>query len=516
MNRYLTLFLFIVSGWVQLASAQFSELIGRVPKDANAAIFIDTDKIFKSPVATQGRWQQRREAAFEAGVSALSTQATQVVLAARMDIEFGRSVWELSLARFPDGAKINNVAGRFGGAIDMVEGKSAARLPGDLFVVQLTDRVLAAHTPANRQDVGRWLRSTDTTDPRERYSDYLGRAYQYATKIGTPLIMAIDLSQLASVTEMVERLGEFESWNGSDEETRGAAELLAGIEGVTLGVTFGERVRGSIRVDFAASPSVLKGQGKGLLIETLEKHGSVIDDFRDWSPSVRDNTFLLSGPVSEEGMRRLLSVLALPAPLAEASDQVKLSQDGSPESAMRVASQQYFQSVTVLLDDLRGKAKRDGVKTFGQAATWYGKYARKIDALPLLNVDPVLVDFGRRVADGLRSGEVSMKGVGMRSAVRTAGPTASYGGDYDSGYGDYYGGYYGGYRGYYNGYGTGYQGTGFNVARDAVRAESQADTVVRTQERVAGAAAVQQLWTQLDQATAEIRRDMTVKYQAEF
>lgn len=515
MTRYLPLCLLIIVGGSPFASAQFSELIGRVPKDANTAIFIDTDKIFKSPVAAEGRWRQRHEAAFRAGVSAISTRATQVVLSARMDLEFGRSVWELSLARFPDGAQIGDVAGRFGGTIDMVEGKSAARLPGDLFVVQLTDRVLAAHTPANRQDVGRWLRSTDIADPSQRYSDYLGRAYRYATEVGTPLIMAIDLNQAASETQWAAGLGRFESWKGSEEETLAAAKLLAGIEGVTLGVTFGDRVAGSIRVDFSASPSTVAESGKDLLIEVLENHGSMIEDFRDWSPSVRDNTFRLSGPVSEAGLRRLLSVLALPAPLAGALDDVQLSQDDSPESAARVASQQYFRSVTVLLDDLRGKGKRDGVKTFGQAATWYAKYARKIDALPLLNVDPLLVDFGRRVADGLRGGEMSMKGVGMRTAVRTAGPTATYDG-YDDGY---YGGSYGGYRGYYNSYGAGYgvgQGGAVNLAQSSLRAEQQAETVVRTQERVAGAAAVQQLWTQIDQATAEIRRDMTAKYQVEF
>lgn len=412
MTRYLPFFFLVIGGWSPFASAQFSELIGRVPKDANTAVFIDAAKIFESPVATQGRW----------------------------------------------------------------------------------------------------LRSTDIADPSQRYSDYLGRAYRYATEVGTPLIMAIDLSHVASESQWAKGLGQFESWKGSEQETLAAAKLLAGIEGVTLGVTFGDRVGGSIRVDFSESPSALAENGKDLLIEVLENHGSMIEDFREWSPAVRDNTFRLSGPVSEAGLRRLLSVLVLPAPLAEALDEAQLSQDDSPESAARIASQQYFQSVTVLLDDLRGKGKRDGVKTFGQAATWYAKYARKIDALPLLNVDPLLVDYGRRVADGLRGGEMSMKGVGMRTAVRTAGSTTGY----DDGD---YGGYYGGYRGYYNSYGAGYgvsRAGAVNLAQDALRAEQQAETVVRTQERVAGAAAVQQLWTQIDQATAEIRRDMTAKYQVEF
>ncbi len=506
----LLLSLFLIAGSAPSATAQYSELMGRVPKDANTVVLLNAEKIFSSPVAREGRWQQRRQAAFEAGVSALPPQASAVVMAARTDFEFGKSVWELSMLRSPDGVQIGEVANRFGGTVDSIEEKFAARLPGDHYLVQISDRVLAAHTPANRQDVARWLRGTDLSDPTDRHSGYLREAYRYATEVGTPLIMALDLEQVASEATVAERLGRSTTWNGSEEETRAAAKLIAGVEGVTLGVTFGEAVRGSIRVDFSQSPDPLKEVGKGLLIETLEKHGSMIEDFRDWSPSVRENTLLLSGQLSAEGLRRLLSVLELPASLAEAVDRVKLSQDDSPESLTRAASQQYYRSLVVLLDDLRTKGKRDGVKTFGQAAIWYGKYARKIDDLPLLNVDPVLVDFGRQTSDRLRDAEMAMKGVGMRTSVRTSGNNAGY---VDGDYG------YGGYRSYYGGYGTPYSSnvtTNFNVARSAVRAEQQADNVVRTQERVSGAAAVQQIWAEIDRASAEIRRDLTAKYQVEF
>lgn len=510
MKRFIIVSLSLMVGWSQLATAQYSELIGRIPKDANTVVLLNTEKIFSSPVATEGRWQQRRQAAFEAGVSALPPQATAVVMAARTDFEFGKSVWELSMVRSPEGVQIGEVATRFGGTVDSIEERFAARLPGDHYLVQISDRVLAAHTPANRQDVARWLRATDLSDPTDRHSGYLRDAYGYATEVATPLIMALDLHQVVSESTVAERLGRLAAWNGSEEETREAATLIAGVEGVTLGATFGEAVRGSIRVDFSQSPELLKEVGKGILIEILEGHGSMIEDFRAWSPSVRDNTFLLSGPLSADGLRRLLSVLELPASLTGAMDRAKLSQDDSPESLTRAASQQYYRSLVVLLDDLRTKGKRDGVKTFGQAAMWYAKYARKIDDLPLLNVDPVLVDFARQTADRLRDAEMAMKGVGMRTSVRTSGSNAGYAaGDYG----------YGGYRSYYGGYGTPYSSnvtTNFNVARGAVRAEQQADNIVRTQERVSGAAAVQQIWAEIDRASAEIRRDLTTKYQVEF
>jgi hypothetical protein len=256
-----------------------------------------------------------------------------------------------------------------------------------------------------------------------------------------------------------------------------------------------------------------------MLVEVLERQGSMIEDVRDWKPSIQGNTFLLSGTLSTEGLRRVMSVLQLPTSLATAADKIALSDDGGDESAKRLASQQYFSSVTSLLDDLRAKPKRDGVQTFGQAAAWYGKYARKIDNLPILNVDPKLVEYGAATAQMLRNAEMAMKGVGMRSVARTTGENSGYG--YYDGYG------YGGYRsGYGYGYGdnvytpNAYAGTSvasnFNAARASIQAEQQADTQIRTQERISGAASVQQIWQIIDQATSAVRREMTQQYDAEF
>ena len=492
-----------------LALAQFSDTVGRVPRDANTAIFINAERIFASPVATSGRWQQRRESAFAAGISALPPTASEVVLAARTDIEFGQTVWEVSLLRVPGGIRVSDVAARFGGTIETVERKMAARLPGDSFVVQITDNVIAAHVPANRQDVSRWIRATDLVDPSEQRSSYLRQAHQFATRVGTPLIMALDLQDAFSKSRIQEALTGLKSFSESGLDPVPAMELLEGIRGITLGVTFTDSVNAAIRVDFSTSPELLADVGKPMLIEIMENQGAMLEDAQDWTPSIRENTFLLSGRLSETGLRRLLSVLELPAPLAAAMDEVRLADDGTPESAMRVASQQYFQTLSALLDDLRDKPRRNRVQTFGQAAIWYARYARKIDALPILNVDPVLVQFGAETAQQLRNAELAMRGVGMRTAARTVGSNAGFDNTF------------GGYRSFYNWNGSvagnvGTPGSNFNVARGAVRAEQQADNIIRTQERVSGAAGVRQIWAAITQALADVRREMTMKYQVEF
>lgn len=66
----------------------------------------------------------------------------------------------------------------------------------------------------------------------------------------------------------------------------------------------------------------------------------------------------------------------------------------------------------------RGKRKSTEFVTWGQVGGWFERYARKIDNLPILNVDPEMLDYGVFVADSLRQSETVMKGIGAKSGMR--------------------------------------------------------------------------------------------------
>ncbi|MCO8122825.1 hypothetical protein NHH03_13840 [Stieleria sp. TO1_6] len=492
------------------AQAPFSGMKYRIPSDANTLILINAEKIFGSPVADREHWDARRKAAFESGVSALPPDAIEVVLAGRSDHEFGKTLWELSLVKLRGQRNVSTVATRFGGEMDVIAERSAARLPDDHYVVQISDTMLGSYTPANRQDVSRWLKSTDTTDG-SKMSPYLEQALGYATKVGTPIVMAMDVSGYISATTIKTRLSTLETLKDADADLNELAKLISTVQGITLGITLQDQTVGAIRVDFEQSPELLAKVGKPMLMEVLKRQGAMIDDFENWTPSISGNTFLMKGTLSTDGTRRVMSVLELPRTLADSM--FAASSPGSdPEgSAKRIASQQYYNSVTTLIDDLREKPKRDHVKTFGQAAMWYDKYARKIDQLPLLNVDEALLNWGAQIADSFRNAEMFMKGVGMRSSVRTENNNASSGGYYSTG---------GGYRAGYGYGGAGYGSAGYSVSLGAGRAsvneKGRTDSNIRSQERTRGAASVQEIWRQIDDSVAGIRREMTEKYNVEF
>jgi hypothetical protein len=111
------------------------------------------------------------------------------------------------------------------------------------------------------------------------------------------------------------------------------------------------------------------------------------------------------------------------------------------------------------------------------------RYARKIDELPVLNVDEMLLDYGDKLAETLRIMSLSKRQAGIAAGVR-----ATEGG------------------GYYDGYDYGYN------AFDAAAARSQAkkeEMAVASDTRVQG-------WKLIDDATADIRRSLTKKYGVEF
>lgn len=513
MNRLLSLlllFVFVVSPFV--ASAQYEGMKYRIPHDANTLVLIDLQKMFGSPVANKEMWMARRKAAYDAGMIALPPEAQSVIMAARTDLDYNESVWEIGMMKMRTDYDVTRVAARYGGTMDNIEGRAATRLPDDSYVVQLMSNLLGAAIPANRQDVSRWLRATDVGSAAH-LPPYLEKAFGYAKDVGTPIVMAMDYTGHISEADVKARLGSLEALKGIDVPVERFVKLITGAKGITLGVTLQDQSIGAIRVDFEEPPNVIGDAevGKKLLLELIREKGAYIDDLEGWQPSVKGNSFMLRGTFSMNGIRRIMSVLELPPSLTDAMLEAT-SPGADQEGKMQLlASQQYFTSVTTLLEDLRGKPKRDHVKTFGQAAVWYDKYARKIDRMSILNVDPDLVKYGTSVASMLRDGEMTMKGVGMRTSVRTASNQPTSGG-----YGMAVGGYRAG-MGYHGGlYGVPSTYIGVNAMNASLQAKGQSDAIIRGQERTKGAASMQELWNQLDEMTAQVRRDMTNKYSANF
>jgi hypothetical protein len=485
------------------AVAQFGDLTKQVPRSANAIVLLNMEKAKQSPMGTKEGWDKRVESAFEAGISRVPPQATRFVLAAQIDFEFMQPIWEAGVFDLAEEVSVDKIAANRGGVLDTIDGLPAVALPNDTYVVQFGPKRLGAMGPGNRQVVARWVREVRGVSP-PLLSGYLQKLVSYADNAGSEIIMGIDLEGAVSLESVVAKLKEnqplLDQWKA---DLPALAKLLAGAQGVRVGVRIGEQPTGRIVVDFRGDTSITQAYAKPLLLQVIANQGASIADLESWTAQAQASEISLAGTLSKDGLRRLLSLVESPASphttATPAPDQVS---PGDLPAIRAKASLDHFHAVTAMADDLK-KDMKDAAN-LAVNALYFDKYAKKIERLPILNVDEELLDYSAFVASQLHDAASSVRGMGIRSSVREQEITSS-----SAGYG-----YVGGYR--YGAYGSYGAVRSVYSPRAEARGISQERRVVRSEEKGNMAMNVQQIRDALIAATTDIRRKMTQKYQLEF
>jgi hypothetical protein len=476
--------------------AQFEKLVNQIPRSANAVVILNLEKAKQSPMGQREGWAAKVEKAFEAGVARVPPQATRYVLASQIDFEFMQPIWEAILFDVDDDISMAQIAGNRKGIRDTIEKLPAIRLPNDTYAVQLGPKTLGVMGPANRQLVTRWIR--DVRSPSSPpLSPYLQKAAVYSDKAGTDVIMALDLEGVLSPEGIAKYLKANQPlMNELKADTYKLKQLFSGVQGIRVGVKIGEKPSARIAVDLSADASSISPLVKPLLVQILADKGVAFEDLQSWTGKAEGKEMWIGGDLTASGLRRLLSVVDAPT----ADDLGKKSADASPGNvaeAKRKASLAHYRAVTGMFNDL--KSDMYNAKSVSAGSYYYDKYARKIEKLPILNVDEELLNYSAFVSRSLRQASSAVRTMGIRGGVRQAQVTSS-GGDYDYG---------GGYR--YGAYGT--YGNGAMAEMKGVESDRR---VIRAEEKGEMAANVNDIRDAVIAATTDIRRKMTQKYQVEF
>jgi hypothetical protein len=392
--------------------AQLQQLANRVPESANALVIIDVKSAYASPLSQAHGWDQQGLQDQSDGMIALPVGTEFFLMAAEMDFEFMQPHWEIAVAHMRPMPSMDAIANHSGGRLDRLAGTQAVERPNDSYVVTLGPRVLGAMSPANRQQVIRWVRKSRSRKSPQLspyLSEVLNKVLNKVLKgaksddaLGdgaSPIVMALDLHGILAAAEIGDKLTEKESLlNKALKGTVDIAELskvIASIRGIRLEVHLQNPAQGQLTLDFDQDAAVLDKFAKRLLLAVLAKHGATIDDFKNWDVHTAGKSIGLQGELSPSGLRRILSVLSSPVgPMAPAADA-----SGSASDAMAIASQRYFQTITHYLNDLFASNLQP--QSLYQMKTWVERYARKIEGLDTQQVDKDLVAFGRDVVDSL-------------------------------------------------------------------------------------------------------------------
>ena len=180
-----------------------------------------------------------------------------------------------------------------------------------------------------------------------------------------------------------------------------------------------------------------------------------------------------------------------PIPSTKFSSLKEQNTDEASGDDMAQNSLAYFKSITKLTDDLEKNSKSSRGDNY-----WMDRYAQKIDRLPILHVDPELLDFGQKTVETLRLMSGARKNANMSAGVRSSNIVSS--------------------GGSYNSYSYGYGNSGYYNGRANARATLSSVNTAKLEERAGASSKKIEGFRLIKNATSEMRRKMTERYNIEL
>jgi hypothetical protein len=484
------------------AADAVADLLRWVPAGANVVLVVDVDALYRSEVAKAGKWGS--DGLPTTGLDSLPAGASRLVMAAHAGLG-GPPEWEVTVVGLKRPATEAGLARRHGGTRETVAGRSVLLTPRHGYMTVLAPGVIGAYQPPNRQGVGRWLREA-TGQPTAGPSAYL-RAAAAAAGPEVPVVLAYDTADLLDPGLLKVRLGKADALNGKAGEVDALADLFAGLKGVTLTIRATDKLAGELRLDFAGPAAPLgTAVGKPLLLEALARIGEKGDEMGGWVLTVKGDAATFGGPLTEDTANLLLAPLLGPA--ASAADPTDPPGSADREEKAQ-ASLRYFRAVQKIANEVRN-SRND---SFERLTFRFNNGARRIDDLPILNVDDELLDWGAAMATTFRTMAITaQKAGGMislaeanRAMVSVTTPDYFYGSGFAGGVGPW--GTVGG--------GWGFAVPSGTVSTGQVSNFAQIDNMNAVTNQTEFAYR-QQTWDAIRNATNTVRRNMVRKYGIEF
>ena len=480
---------------VGVAMGDLDDLLRRAPRQANRLVIVKVDELYKTQMAIQRGWKEKHMVSSGERPLTFPPEAIQVVSAAEVDLVAMEPLSEITLMQLGQDLSIETV-GRFEGTkVESLAGSPAVWSPLNAYFVALSPRMMAMIFPGDRQFASRWVKHVQA-EPKMELSPYLRQASTQARSSEAQITLAIDLENAFGAEDVADYLETFTTLKNRVVSIERVSALLASVRGFTLEIRIDKGAVGKLSVEFHEDTFTISRFAKELFQEILAERGADIRALEVWECSVESHKISLSGPVADKGLRRIGSIIELPA-MRLSDKKQKAEQKSAPDDEAKAAaeldtatvSREYFRTVVTLIDNLISKvARRKDTTSVSDVSLWMRQYARKIEQLLILNVDPELVDYSADVAADFR--KISDIGTGARVAAKAK--RAKYYRTVDRRRVGYSYGRYDNRRGYY------YRGS------DPERAGlEEVDQALKIMKRI-------------ERDTAHIRRVMTKRYNIEF
>lgn len=455
-----------------------AELINWLPADVNAVLSVRVADIYESRLAKRENWAAKARQAFVQHEVVIPPGLKQLAIGAELDLGNGLTpVRTFSVGEPVAGVSLEAVAAIAGAATFPLDGRVAVETPRGTVVVVAQPNIWLGTGQGGRQSAKRWAQTPPAA--KSWATPLVGQSH---------IALAIDVADALSTDAtdaFLSTLPETES------KAAALAPLLADVKSLAWTVTVTDDIAGQIQIDFGHDASALAPVLKPLVPAVLQQFGMASSEVAAWTWSVRGKTVTGRGPQSAAETRRMLGILQHETPALTTTASASPADSGNDRTV--AASKRYLGSVRTVLDDVGKSPKRID----DNDALTYERSARKIDDLPMKDVDAELLDFGQRVASSLRYQAQVQRMANIRGGTAKAQLNAA-----------------SSYR--YSGYGNGYVGPYGSYAAPEVGSSTANAAAIQATANLSARDTRIEEWKQIEEGLVKIRRRLTEKLNADF
>jgi hypothetical protein len=386
------------------------ELLKYAPARANAVVVINVDALLATPRATKEGWAKADHTEYLAGAVPVHPRLERIVVAKEVHPQAPAqgAVFAVAAAKKP--LNLDYLAKATGGQATTLAGEPAVGTPNGSVLIPLDKQLLGVAWSDSRQDVARWVRSARgvTASPLSRF--LISSVHNLAKP--HHITIALDTEDLFDARQAGLAVAQTQALAG-DEATAAAVEkFAAGLKGVVLTVDVtADGLTAAARFDSSASGAVPAPAFKAFVIEALARNGAMLEDLQAATAKATPGSVTLSFKLSDPELARITSLFLPPVPNLGAADVIAVT----PAGVSPAATRKYILAVNRIVDDLKLQNKK--AKDYEKTSVWHAAAANKIEALSVLNVDKMAVEYGLGTAARLQAIADSLHGVPVQAAI---------------------------------------------------------------------------------------------------
>ncbi len=468
---------------------EVTDLARYLPDDINAVAIVRSHDLITTPRALKENWAAQSDMNFLQGAGGIPSWVDLFVGGFLVRLNPVSEVSATAVVKVREVIDINSLAAMTHSPVDEIAGFPAIQTRTDSHVLQLAPGLLGVRRPAVRQETARWIRLV-----AEKRTGHLQPFLREALSETGHVVFAMNLQDAFTLDKVSTHLATQSSIPVASRER--LANLIIGIRDVTLAVNVGEKNDARVVFEFNEPVGDLAPSIRPVFLSILSHLGASIDEFESGTMSADGKFAILRAQLSDESLNRIISLLtATPDSMAMPEKSDSKVTDNQNE-AIRKANRTYFLAIEKMLDNLERSSRRSN--NASQTALWHNTFARRIDELPMHNVDKELLAYGASVASKLRALSRSLQG--QIISVNAAQGTLTYDTQFTPGWAsiDIWGGI---------GYGQPAFQTNSNLQQ--VRERQAAAIEAGSRDR-------QEIWGMLSEERAAMQRALLQKYGQDF